>query len=516
MYLCQDMSKKLLIILVVFMSLAMIGLITVQSFWVVDAFRVKEKNFDQLAQKALFETVDLIQKNEAMNYIYNQANQQDIDPSKYYDKNNFYFDTVIHYQMDTGNGAILSQNFKISHSAKDGNIQTNITISESEGDISLDELMHHDVFQKRISDRRSFVDRVVSQMFMFNPDIEQRISPVLVEKTLKKTLINNGIEINFEYAVNRGDNSLAFKSNGFQIGQNQHLYQLGLFPDDFINSSNYLTIYFPNRRNFIIQSLGVMGVSSALLTLFLLITFSFMLYVVYRQKKLTDMKSDFVNNLTHELKTPISTISLASQMLSDKSIPLQDKNTDRISDIISQESKRLGYQVEKVLQMAKFDQGQLHLKFREVHLHDLIENVISNFTLQIESKDGMLIPSLHAENDLINADEVHMTNVISNLLDNASKYTNQKPEINIETRNEGNDLMMVVRDNGIGISKANLKRIFDKFYRVPTGNIHNVKGFGLGLSYVKKIIEEHQGTIHVDSEPGVGSSFIILIPLRNE
>jgi two-component system phosphate regulon sensor histidine kinase PhoR len=351
---------------------------------------------------------------------------------------------------------------------------------------------------------------------MFNPDIEQRISPVLVEKALLKTLINNGIDINFEFAVSRSDNSLAFKSESFQISSDQHFYQLGLFPDDFINSTNYLTIYFPDRRNFLIQSVGVMGVISAFLILFLLITFSFMLYVIYRQKKLTDMKSDFVNNLTHELKTPISTISLASQMLSDKSIPIHDKNTDRISDIISQESKRLGYQVEKVLQMAKFDQGQLHLKFREVHLHELIENVISNFTLQIESKNGMLIPSLHAENDLINADEVHLTNVIANLLDNASKYSNQKPEINIQTRNEGNDLLMIVRDNGIGISKANLKRIFDKFYRVPTGNIHNVKGFGLGLSYVQKIVEEHHGTINVESEPGAGSSFIIKIPLRNE
>lgn len=516
MYLCRSMSKKLLIILVVFMSLALIGLITVQSFWVINAFKVKEKNFDQLTQKALSEAVDLIQKNETVNYIYGQAYQRSFDPSAGNDKDNFNFDTVINYQIDTGTGAVLSQNFRVSHSAKDGNIQTNISISEGEGDISLDELMRHEAFQKRITDRRSFIDRVVSQMFMFNADIEQRISPVLVEKALQKTLLNNGIDIKFEYAVNRSNNSLAFKSERFQISKDQHFYQLGLFPDDFINSTNYLTIYFPNRRNFLFQSVGVMGIISAFLILFLLITFSFMLYVVYRQKKLTDMKSDFVNNLTHELKTPISTISLASQMLSDKSIPIQDKNTDRISDIISQESKRLGYQVEKVLQMAKFDQGQLHLKFRKVHLHELIENVISNFTLQIESKNGMLIPSLHAENDLINADEVHLTNVIANLLDNASKYSNQKPEINIETRNEGNDLMMIVRDNGIGISKANLKRIFDKFYRVPTGNIHNVKGFGLGLSYVQKIVEEHHGTINVESEPGAGSSFIIKIPLRNE
>lgn len=510
------MSKKLILVLVVFMGLALLGLITVQTLWVISAFRVKEKNFDQLAQKALTEAVDLIQKNETMNYIYGQTGSINFDSITGYGKNNFNFDTVIHFQVDTGSGKVLAQKFKISHTAKDGNIQTHISFSAGEGDVTLDELMRHEAFQKRISNRRSFIDRVVSQMFMFSPDIAERVSPELIQKALKKELGNNGIDMNFEYAVSRSNNSMAFKSKHFQLNEKQHYYQIGLFPDDFINSPNYLTLYFPERRNFLIQSVGLMGIISAFIILFLSITFAFMLYIIYRQKKLSDMKSDFVNNLTHELKTPISTISLASQMLSDKSIPLQDKNTDRISDIITQESKRLGYQVEKVLQMAKFDQGQIHLKFREVHLNDLIENVISNFTLQIESKDGILIPSLHAENDVINADEVHMTNVISNLLDNASKYTDKKPEIIIETRNERNYLIMVIRDNGIGISKANLKRIFDKFYRVPTGNVHNVKGFGLGLSYVHKIVEEHQGNISVESELGVGSSFIIKIPLRNE
>jgi len=498
------------------MSLALIGLITVQSYWISNAYKVKEKHFDQLTQNALTEAVEVIEKNEAMNFIYNEADLNNYGNGSEKGSNSYHFDTVIHYDIDTGTGAYLSQNLKISHSTKDGKIHTNISVSASNEALSFEELMNNETFRKRYSDRCNFVDLVVSQMFMFSPEIEQRINPKVIEKTLKKVFLNNGIDLNFEYTVNRGDNSLVFKSDNFKVSNDNYIYQVGLFPDDFISSSNYLTIYFPNRRNFIVQSLGVMAVSSGFLTLLLLITFSFMLYVVFRQKKLTEMKSDFVNNLTHELKTPISTISLASQMLSDKSIPMQEKNTERISDIIYQESKRLGYQVEKVLQMAKFDQGQLHLKFKDIHIHGLVESVITNFNLQIESKEGMLIPSLHAENDLIYADEVHMTNVIANLLDNASKYSTEKPEINIATRNEDNHLLLTVRDNGIGISKASQKRIFDKFYRVPTGNVHNVKGFGLGLSYVKKIVEIHRGTIVVESEPGVGSSFIIKIPLKNE
>ncbi len=227
------------------------------------------------------------------------------------------------------------------------------------------------------------------------------------------------------------------------------------------------------------------------------------------------MKSDFVNNMTHELKTPISTISLASQMLNDKSIASSEKNYDRISGIISDESKRLGYQVERVLQMAKFDQGDLKLQFEDVSAHEIIESVITNFYLQVEAKNGMLIPSLHADVDTILADPTHITNVISNLLDNAVKYTSENPEIYIGTRNQDHELIISVRDNGIGISKSNQRRIFDKFYRVSTGNVHNVKGFGLGLSYVKKIIEEHQGKIRVDSELGSGTTFSINLPLKS-
>jgi two-component system, OmpR family, phosphate regulon sensor histidine kinase PhoR len=510
------MSKKLIIVLFIFMSVALLGLILVQSFWINNAFKVKEKHFDQMVQKALVEAVYTIQRNETMNFIYDKFEPQEYDTSFVTPKGSFNFDTVINFEFDKGNGNYISQNLKISHSSSGGNTKTDISVSANHGSKSNNDLKYNESFLKRVSNRKNFIDQVISQMFRITPDIEKRLTPEIVEKTLKKSLIDNGIDIDFEYAVKRDDKSIVFNSGDFEIKENHHNYELGLFPDDFFNTSNSLSIYFPYRRNFIIHSLGLMGVSSAFLTLFLILTFAFTLFVIIRQKKLSEMKSDFVNNMTHELKTPISTISLASQMLSDKSIPVGSKNTDRISEIIAQESKRLGYQVERVLQMAKFDQGKLNLKFRETNLHDLIESVISNFILQVDSKEGMLIPSLHADNDLINADPVHMTNVISNLLDNAIKYTTRKPEIIIETQSNRKEIILIVRDNGIGINKTNQKRIFDKFYRVPTGNVHNIKGFGLGLSYVKKIIEEHSGNVKVESEPGIGSSFILKIPLKNE
>lgn len=228
------------------------------------------------------------------------------------------------------------------------------------------------------------------------------------------------------------------------------------------------------------------------------------------------MKNDFVNNMTHELKTPISTISLASQMLSDRTIPDEQKNLAQISRIIQTESKQLGFQVERVLQMAIFDHGQLKLKLEEVDVHDIIETVAQNFLLQVDKRAGRLEFMPEASEAIIEGDSMHITNVISNLIENAMKYTQRTPVIQLATKNENDSIMVSIIDNGMGISKENQKRIFDKFYRVPTGNVHNVKGFGLGLSYVKLIVEQHRGKIRIKSELNKGSQFDIYLPLKVE
>lgn len=257
-----------------------------------------------------------------------------------------------------------------------------------------------------------------------------------------------------------------------------------------------------------------MGGSSLTITLFIILMFSLTLYIMFKQKRLSEMKNDFVNNMTHELKTPISTISLASQMLNDRSIPEEQKNLGQISRIIQTESKQLGYQVERVLQMAIFDHGELKLKNEAVNMHDIIETVAQNFLLQMDKRGGKLEFLPEADQAVVTGDLVHLTNVVSNLMENAMKYTTRNPEITITTLNENNSLIISVADNGMGISKEDQKRIFDKFYRVPTGNLHNVKGFGLGLSYVKLIVEEHGGNIKIKSELNRGSRFDIQLPLE--
>ncbi|MFO7658851.1 MAG: HAMP domain-containing sensor histidine kinase, partial [Bacteroidales bacterium] len=269
-----------------------------------------------------------------------------------------------------------------------------------------------------------------------------------------------------------------------------------------------------DKKQSIVNSLGFMAIASISLTVILIVGFTLTVFIIFRQKRLSEIRSDFVSNMTHELKTPISTISLASQMLTDKGIPNESKNIGYLSGIISEESRKLGFQVEKVLQLAIFEKGNLDLKFRMCDIHEIITNMINTFNIQIKHKGGTITSALKATNYYIQADQVHITNVFSNLLDNAIKYCDVNPEIKISTSNENGHLIAEVKDNGIGMNRQELKKIFEKFYRIPTGNIHTVKGFGLGLSYVKKIVDEHKGHIVVESQPYEGSIFRIYLPVN--
>jgi two-component system, OmpR family, phosphate regulon sensor histidine kinase PhoR len=244
--------------------------------------------------------------------------------------------------------------------------------------------------------------------------------------------------------------------------------------------------------------------------------FTYTILIILRQKKLSMIKNDFINNMTHELKTPISTISLASQMLEDGSITNTPRTIEQISKVINQESKRLSFQVEKVLQMAVFNEGRLKLRFKELDLNNIIANVIANFELRVQNKNGSLITEIEAENAQIKGDEVHITNVIFNLLDNAVKYSNGEPRIVVSTINKKDFVVVSVKDNGVGIPKEHLSQIFERFYRVPTGNVHNVKGFGLGLSYVKKIAEVHNAEIKIESAVNKGTNFSLFFPLNKK
>ena len=250
-------------------------------------------------------------------------------------------------------------------------------------------------------------------------------------------------------------------------------------------------------------------IPSVIFTFVLLITFIITLVLVFRQKKLTEIKNDFINNMTHELKTPIASISLAAQMLNDESVPKSPALTKHLGGVVNDESKRLRFLVEKVLQMSMFD------KKKELDLNEMVESIANSFTLRVEHTGGKIYTDIGAVDSTIFVDDVHFQNVINNLLDNAVKYRkpDQPIDIYLKTWNEKGRLFLSVRDTGIGIKKDNLKKIFDKFYRVHTGNRHDAKGFGLGLAYVKKIVDLHDGEIKVESEYGNGTTFTISLPV---
>jgi anti-sigma regulatory factor (Ser/Thr protein kinase) len=363
---------------------------------------------------------------------------------------------------------------------------------------------------KEIPDRQKFVEHVLEKMS--NPrKFQERISTAGFKTLIRNELDHNGINLPFEYGVLDEKRNVVMKSGSFSATTKAKLFGGRLSPDNPGAMPNYLTLYFPGEKNYLIKSLGYMGTASVTLTLVILLTFGYTIYFILRQKKVSEIRNDFVNNMTHELKTPISTISLASQMLNDNSIPI--KNIDHLSKVILDESKRLSYHVEKVLQAAIFAKGKIPLKIRRLDIHELINNVVKNFIIQVKNRNGQIIKNLDAEYSIVNVDEVHFANVLLNLLDNAIKYSKEKPNIVVSTRNKKKSIAIIVEDNGIGISKDQQKRIFEQFYRIPTGNVHNVKGFGLGLSYVKNIVEEHNGKISLESTLNEGTTFEITIPV---
>lgn len=346
--------------------------------------------------------------------------------------------------------------------------------------------------------------------------IEERLDTALLHYLLAKEFKNAGIDAPFYYSVVNAQNDVIFLNSNHSIEDNTSLFKKALFPRDgnyYNTQTNYVCVYFPTKKEIIFKSMK-MAIPSFLLTFMLVITFICTIYVIFRQKRLSEIKNDFINNMTHELKTPISTISLASQMLNDQGVAKTPKTLSHISGVIVDETKRLSFQVEKVLQMAIFDRDSSRMKCEELDMNDLIQNVVSNFSIKVTNNGGSISTDLNAGKTLVNADKLHLSNVLFNLLDNAHKYKKDEPHITIKTWNDKQKIFIAVIDNGVGISKENLKRIFDKFYRVPTGNIHNVKGFGLGLAYVKTIIENHKGLIKAESELNIGTTFTICLPLN--
>lgn len=340
----------------------------------------------------------------------------------------------------------------------------------------------------------------------------ERVDTIMMRNELANEFANNGIDQPFEFQITDTNGNTLYATSGFSPKKPGEVYKQMLFP--MSHSKYYVQVYFPDRSEYIFESVRWL-VPTLVLTLILFLIFISTIIVAFRQKRLTEMKNDFMSNMTHELKTPVSTISLAAQMLSDSSVTKSQSMIDHLAHVITDESKRLRFLVEKVLQMSLYDKQMPNFKWNEVNVNEIVESVVQNFQIKVEKLDGKITEALNAADPLVYVDKMHLTNVIYNLLDNAVKYKKEEvpPMLKVATANPNPSTVEIrISDNGIGIKKEHLKRIFDKFYRVPTGNVHNVKGFGLGLSYVNNIITGFKGRIRAESEYGKGTTFVITLP----
>ncbi|MFC0876570.1 sensor histidine kinase [Saccharicrinis sp. FJH2] len=389
------------------------------------------------------------------------------------------------------------------------NLNSNKPETFASRQMQLNEKINGRVKQKR--DRLTHIQKLLD---IEDRPVIDRINLSKLKSELNNEFYDNGIYLPFFVTVVNNEGDTVYTDDPSSVKNINAVYKRHLFPNDIHPKAHFVSVYFPTKKSYIFQSMRL-ATPTLIFATILILSIALMIYILFKQKKLSEIKNDFINNMTHEFKTPISTISLASQMLKDTGVSKTPQSLTHISRVIHDETKRLGFQVEKVLQMAIFDKDKSRLKLNEYDINELIHSVVTNFSLKVESKNGHIEEKLEAEQSYLAVDELHFTNVIFNLLDNALKYCHREPQLEIRTWNEKQKLYISVKDNGIGIKKENLKRVFEKFYRVPTGNVHNVKGFGLGLAYVKKIIDDHNGTIRVESEVNTGTTFIICLPLNN-
>lgn len=527
------MNKLFFRLLVLLMSLSLIGIILVQVYWFNTSFKNNDEQFKFHVKQVIGNVADKLQQHEAYSF---------------YDKFNHYKDST---------GKLPKKNELLEFYYVQKNPRTNKIIKYSNMIISEDYNISSTLFDKKFDSERfkNFNSKRVTEVYNNNnidnpgvqqsliPDVrieksgnldvldnarfeiyfkdiasamplEERVSKETLNKLIKKELEEYGVKTKFEFGIYSSNLATKIKSAGFKYDKDA-TYSIPIFADNEGNSKYQLLVTFPHKKKFLLSELVSITILSIIFTLIIVIAYSSALNQLIRQRHISEIKTDFINNMTHEFKTPIATINLALDAIKNPKIIDDKEKVFRYLQMIRDENKRMHAQVENVLRISKLEKKELDIQKDSNNIHEVINDAIEHVNLILEDRQGTITSHFGATRTTVLINDVHFTNVLVNILENAIKYSPNIPEIDVYTENVKDMVIIKVKDNGLGMSKVAQKRIFEKFYREHTGDIHNVKGHGLGLAYVKRIVEDHNGQVYVESEKGKGSTFIIKLPLIN-
>lgn len=524
------MSQRVINIIIAAITIALIGLVFIQIKWINQSYKVREDKFDQSVYLALGNVARNIERSEASGYFESlglndfgrniNTMYDTVQAIKSYTPNLTLVDSIGQHAMKFGvsdsSGVFVSKFFGSITYVKEKAEKMHQLADDKDMPGAMTPERERHLIEMQFSKYNRLFQDLAMEFMLDDKCLTDRLKRVDLEGMLSEELKKEGINVPYEYAIFDKWTPDMLAGNmkvSKEQAQSTNFYSIPLFPNDLYENSGFLIVNFPQKKNYIIQSMWIMLTATVTFILIILASFGGSFYIIFRQKKLDLLKTDFINNMTHEFKTPVATISLASQMLKNEKVLANREKILSYSNIIDEENKRLSGHIENVLQVARMDRGEFKLKLESINVNDLLSDICDSLDLRIQNENGKIERQLVAEDPLVNGDVFHLTNAFFNVFDNAIKYRKEESlVIKVKTSSNARGVTISIEDNGIGISRENQKKIFEKFYRVPTGNIHNVKGFGLGLSYVKVILDAHGGTISVSSEQGQGSRFEIFVP----
>ena len=534
------MKKKWFLILIIMMLISIVGIICVQTIWIKRAVTIRNESFDRTVIECLKNAAESIERSRKASFI-NDYMFPNRDPYK-----NLQEEASTYMRM----GSVSSINGNVSMSStvitsrygeapvvvrKDtvfsssdnrliipspdnpGEMQivtSDQVLNIDQNGIYLKQREYLEWLEKRANEFLNMSDQMISEIYQWEKTME--LDEREIEYALNRSFRYSGINTPFEFAVIKdgevvGDKVRKAQKKDFLKSD----YVVQLFADNIIRQDLNLSVVFPEKRNYVLGSMTWAMIGSLLFSLIIFATFAFSLYYIITQKKMSEMKSDFINNMTHEFKTPIATISLAADTITNPKVINDELRIRQFISLIKKENSRMNKKVETILTMASLDKQEIDFKFDNVSLHNIIEKAVDSISILVNQRGGKITLHLDAENPFIYGDPEHLYNLVNNLLDNAIKYSQDEPDITVQTLNDKQNIILKVSDKGIGMSKNVQNKIFERFYRQTSGNVHNVKGFGLGLNYVRSIVDAHKGTISVESELGKGSCFTVSMP-QNE